>query len=146
MTETVVLPSDAAASLGLLDRIAEFLRSVTPQDLSDLSKGRAWISIGRAGEYPRRKPTRRKAFTSGSIEAPPSPKTEEVITTLRATESSERGLAYLEALNLGKGELQSVLKELRQKGYSKDNMAILRAKIIRVTIGAPGQSAALQGL
>jgi len=146
MTETTLRQIDSSMSLGLLDRVAEFLRSVSAQDLNDLSEGKAWITVGRPGDQHSRKPKPRKTIAAPRVEVPPSPETEAVITTLRAAETPERGLAYLESLNLGKPRLQDVMKALRQRGYSKDNMSVLRAKIVRATIGATRQAEALRGL
>jgi hypothetical protein len=144
MTVTTPLTPTMTA-LGLFDRIAEFLRSVTPQDVTDLIEGRAWIAIGRPGGTGAAKPKRR-ALVAAPAEAADVRRFDEVIQNLKSAESTDHGIAYLEGLDLRKDDLKGILQSLRQRGFSKDNMNQLRLRIVRSTVGAHLQSEALRGL
>lgn len=136
----------AMTSLGLLDRIAEFLRSVTPQDVTDLIEGRTWIAIGRPSGTGTAKPKPRRAPAAAPAEAEDFSRFDEVLQKLKSAESTDRGLTYLEGLTLRKDDLKDILRSLRQRGFSKDNMEQLRLRIVHSTVGTHLQSEALRGL
>jgi hypothetical protein len=133
-------------SLGLLDRIAEFLRSVTQQDVIDLIEGRTWIAIGRPSGPGTAKPKPRRAPAAAPAEAEDFSRFDEVLQKLKSAESTDHGLTYLKGLALRKDDLKDILRSLRQRGFSKDNMEQLRLRIVHSTVGTHLQSEALRGL
>lgn len=137
--------SSARISLGILQRVSEFLAGLPEDQLTDLAEGRAHLTyVTAVGETAVPSP-RRTTSPARLPKAPaqPSPETAGLIEELRALTSREDVATKI--ADLKKPALQAAAKALNVPRASSLTMPELRAEIVQATVGRRLDSIATRG-
>lgn len=137
--------SNASISLGILQRVSEFLAGLAEDQLTDIAEGRAHLTyIAVNGETV--VPSPRKATSPARApKAPAQPLAEtlELIEDLQALTSRED--AATKIADLKKPVLAAAAKALSVPRASSLSIAELRAEIVQATVGRRLDSIATRG-
>jgi hypothetical protein len=128
-------------SLGVLQRVSEFLAELPEDQLTDLAEGRArlaYVPEGTTEPAPRARATKRTAAASQPSEA-----TKALIERLEALGSREA--ATTEAGDIKTADLRAIGKALNVPRYSGMKVDDLRREIVDATVGRRLDSIATRG-
>ena len=137
--------SDLKVSLGVLQRISEFLADLPQSQLADLAEGRArlaYVPVGSDEPAPSGRPTPTRV-TASRQQFTPSQATADML--LRFEALGSRDDAADELAPLAKAALQDIAKALSVPRVSSLNMNQLRQEIVEATVGRRLDSIAIRG-
>lgn len=135
--------NDAKITLGILQRISEFLAELPEDQLADLAEGRArlaYVPDGSANPVVPGSTGRSRGRTTG---AAPTPDVTEIQAQLEVTESRERAAELLAPLK--KPALLEIAKSLSVPNVTKLTIDKLRHEIVEATAGRRLDSVAIRG-
>ena len=122
------------SSADILQQLATFLRSLTPEEAEDLAQGRARLTLAS-----------RAAKRAASRELP-SDQVPEVIRELSSLNTREEGSAYLSEVAPTRSNLAQVAVAMDIPVPKSDTVAKLRERIVEAAIGYRLRSDAIRGI
>lgn len=122
------------ASIEILQRIASFIRSLTPEEVEDLIHGRAKLVLGTRDA---RKRTNHRDLPAETIP--------DVLRTLRNLPTREAGASYLQEVAPTRASLAQIAVAMDVPVPKSDTVAKLRERIIEAAIGYRLRSDAVRG-
>jgi hypothetical protein len=135
--------SSAKTSLGILQRISEFLADLPEDQLEDLAHGRASLAYVPAGASDPVVPQRSRSRAAAGRPAEPSPDTAEIRHRLETTMSRDEAAGVIAALK--KPALVDIARALSVPAVTKLTIADLRTEIVESTVGRRLDSIAIRG-
>lgn len=139
--------SSAKISLGLLQRISEFLADLPEDQLEDLADGRARLSYVRVGEREPQPARKTAAPRARSAAAPkifvPTQASTDLIEHLEALRSRDEATALVEPLK--KAALVDIAKALSIPTPTKLSLRDIKLEIVESTTGRRLDSIAIRG-
>jgi hypothetical protein len=137
--------SEVKISIGVLQRIAEFLADLPDDQVAALADGRARLAYVPEGSDVPAPPRRsvRASRTKAQQEFVPSASTTELLDRFQSLTSRDAAADDLKSLR--KPQLVDVAKALSVPNVSSLNIAQLRAEIVEATVGRRLDSIAIRG-
>ncbi|MFG2877676.1 hypothetical protein ACGFYU_22215 [Streptomyces sp. NPDC048337] len=121
-------------SHAVLQRVGEFLKSLTPHELADLAGGKARLTLTTRQSRPGK---------PGGRDVLPDP--DGVRLVLAGMNSREEGLAHLDELGLSRAALEKLARTLDVPVARSDRVDRLKERIVEATIGYRLRSGAIKG-